>query len=130
MFTSSFGFVLFGSSSKSSTHLFLYPFFLRLSGPHSCRFYRVQLLLSVALPFFFLSIFSRVSVDIQSLWVYFFGASTCWHEDITASLSTFHFSSTFSFSISVSGVLNLSVLYTFCWFAGCIYVLYMPSTFK
>ena len=52
--------------------------------------------MSSSLLFFLSSIFSRVSVVIQSVRVRFVGPITCWHEDVTASLITFHFSSTVS----------------------------------
>ena len=50
---------------------------------------RVRLLFSAAFLFLLSSILSRVSIliQIQSLLVYFFGPNTCWHEDLTASLS-------------------------------------------
>ena len=78
----------------------------------------------------------RVSVVLQSLQVYFFGPNTCWHEDVTASLIAFYFSSTVSSSMSFSNAWNLLfsailnsfcfvlsfrsvVLYTFRWFTDC-----------
>ena len=63
---------------------------------------RVRVQLTTDLLFFDSSIFSRVSIDIQSLWMkaYFFGSSTCWHEeDANPSLTTFRFSQTVSSTI-------------------------------
>ena len=55
----------------------------------------VELILSILL---FICLFNGIDCY-PFLWVYFFWPSTCWHEVVSASLITFHVSSTVSSSV-------------------------------